>query len=361
MTEASAEILNARILVVDDNQTNVVLLKKLLQGSGYTNVEGISDSREVKAMYERQPYDLVLLDIRMPHYDGFEIIGQLKSIPSELSPNVMILTAQTDQETKLKALDLGAKDFLHKPFDRLEVLTRIRNMIEVHILHRELRGQNEELEAKVRERTFEIEETRLEVVRSLGRAAEYKDNETGMHVVRMSKISKLLADLIGMSKADADLLLHASPMHDVGKIGIPDHVLLKPGKLDDEEWEIMKRHAGMGSEILGSHTSPLMEMARQVAITHHEKWDGSGYPKGLAGEKIPLVGRITALADVFDALTSERPYKKAWTVDEAMTYISEQSGKHFDPSLVVIFVNHIEAICKIREQYRDTFETEAAE
>lgn len=361
MSEVSSKILNARILVVDDNLTNVVLLIKLLEGSGYTCVEGISDSREVMPLYEKEPFDLVLLDIRMPYLDGFEVLAQLNSIPGEMLPNVMVLTAQTDQETKLKALDAGAKDFLHKPFDRLEVLTRIRNMIEVHLLHRELRGQNEELEHKVRERTCEIEETRLEVVRSLGRAAEYKDNETGMHVVRMSKVSKLLADYVGMSEDDCDMLLHASPMHDVGKIGIPDNVLLKPGKLDNDEWEIMKRHASMGSEILGAHSSPLMEMARQVAISHHEKWDGSGYPKGLSGNKIPLVGRITALADVFDALTSERPYKKAWTVDEAVSFIKEQSGKHFEPSLVDIFVSHFDDICKIRDKYRDSFEPEAAE
>ena len=361
MTTLSEEIIGSRILVVDDNLTNVVLLKKLLESSGFTDVSGITDSREVKALYEENPFDLVLLDIRMPHMDGFDVMEQLGKIASPLPPNIMVLTAQTDQETKLKALDFGARDFLHKPFDRLEVLTRIRNMIETHLLHKKLRVHNEELEQKVSERTKEIEETRLEVVRCLGRASEYKDNETGMHVIRMSKTSQLLAQAIGMSEDDCSLILHASPMHDVGKIGIPDNVLLKPGKLDVDEWEIMKRHAEMGMEILGDHPSPLMEMARQVAITHHEKWDGSGYPNGLGGKDIPLVGRITALADVFDALTSERPYKKAWPVEEAVSFIKEQSGKHFDPELVEIFMGLIDDVCAVRDKYRDVFDTEAAE
>lgn len=361
MVSLSEEIIGSRILVVDDNLTNVVLLKKLLEGSGYTNVTGITDSREVKNLYEESPFDLVLLDIRMPHLDGFDVMDQLRNINAALPPNIMVLTAQTDQETKLKALDFGARDFLHKPFDRLEVLTRIRNMIETHLLHKKQRLQNEELEQKVQERTKEIEETRLEVVRCLGRASEYKDNETGMHVIRMSKMSQILAQAVGMCENDCSLILHASPMHDVGKIGIPDAVLLKPGKLDGEEWEVMKRHAEMGVEILGDHPSPLMEMARQVASTHHEKWDGSGYPRGLSGKDIPLVGRITALTDVFDALTSERPYKEAWSVEKAITLIKEQSGKHFDPELVEIFLQNIDAICEVRDKHRDVFNIEAAE
>ncbi|MDH3335310.1 MAG: response regulator [Rhodospirillaceae bacterium] len=361
MTTLSEEIVNSRILVVDDNLTNVVLLKKLLEGSGYNDVTGITDSREVKSLYEESSFDLVLLDIRMPHLDGFDVMNQLREIDSALPPNIMVLTAQTDQETKLKALDFGARDFLHKPFDRLEVLTRIRNMIETHLLHKKMLMQNDILEQKVEERTREIQETRLEVVRCLGRASEYKDNETGMHVIRMSKMSQIIAREAGMSEADCELILHASPMHDVGKIGIPDAVLLKPGKLDADEWEVMKRHAEMGVEILGDHPSPLMEMARQVAHTHHEKWDGSGYPRGLSGENIPLVGRITALADVFDALTSERPYKEAWPVEKAVDLIKEQSGKHFDPELVEIFLKLIDKLCDIRDQYRDDFNTEAAE
>jgi len=346
-------ILQARILVVDDNLTNVVLLQKLLEAEGYLHVEGVTDSRVVVGMYEAEPYDLVLLDIRMPHMDGYDVMEGLKGVANGDIPPIMVLTAQTDMDTKLKALAAGAQDFLHKPFDRVEALTRIHNMIEVRLLHKQVRRQNEILEQKVQERTQELEDTRLEVVHRLGRAAEYKDNETGMHVVRMSKIAHLLAVALGMSDEDAKLLLHASPMHDIGKIGIPDGVLLKPGKLDPDEWEVMKTHSQIGAEILGDHPSPLMQMARLVALTHHEKWDGSGYPKGLKGEDIPLVGRITALADVFDALTSQRPYKKAWPVEDAVQLIRDNSGKHFDPKLVEVFLDKLPEIQAICERYRE--------
>ena len=343
-------------MVVDDNLTNVVLLTKLLEAEGYKNVEGVTDSREVVGLYQKEPYDLVLLDIRMPHLDGYQVMDALKALGSGDFPPIMVLTAQTDMDTKIKALDAGAQDFLHKPFDRVEALTRIRNIIEVRLLHKQVRRQNEDLERKVQERTQELEDTRLEVVRRLGRAAEYKDNETGMHVVRMSKIAELIGLAMGMSPEDSKLLLHASPMHDIGKIGIPDNVLLKPGKLDADEWETMKTHAMIGAEILGDHASPLMQMARLVAMTHHEKWDGSGYPKGLAGNDIPLVGRITAVADVFDALTSERPYKKGWAIEDAAQYIKDQSGSHFDPAVVEKFCENLEKIIEIRQTHRDTFE-----
>ncbi|MCW8916860.1 MAG: response regulator [Magnetovibrio sp.] len=357
MPDAQYNILDARILVVDDNLTNVVLLQKLLEAEGYTLVDGITDPREVFPKYEEEPYDLILLDIRMPHMDGYQVMHKMNEIYNGTVPPIMVLTAQTDMDTKLKALGAGAQDFLHKPFDRVEAMTRIRNIIHVHMLHKQILRQNEELEEKVKERTQELEETRLEVVRRLGRAAEYKDNETGMHVVRMSKIAELLGRALGMDDEEAGMLLIASPMHDIGKIGIPDSVLLKPGKLEGEEWETMKSHVNIGAEILGDHASPLMEMARVVALTHHEKWDGSGYPDGLKGEDIPLVGRITAVADVFDALTSERPYKKGWPVDEAVDFIKSQSGQHFDPKVVEKFLERIEDVIKIRDAHRDTDNT----
>jgi len=352
-------ILQARILVVDDNLTNVVLLQKLLEAEGYLHVEGVTDSRVVVGMYEAEPYDLVLLDIRMPHMDGYDVMEGLKGVANGDIPPIMVLTAQTDMDTKLKALAAGAQDFLHKPFDRVEALTRIHNMIEVRLLHKQVRRQNEILEQKVQERTQELEDTRLEVVHRLGRAAEYKDNETGMHVVRMSKIAHLLAIALGMSDEDAKLLLHASPMHDIGKIGIPDGVLLKPGKLDPDEWEVMKTHSQIGAEILGDHPSPLMQMARLVALTHHEKWDRSGYPKGLKGEDIPLVGRIAAVAEVFAALTSGRPYTKGWSIEGAAEYIKGQAELHFDPAVVEKFSEHLDEIANIRKPLRDTFETES--
>lgn len=357
MSDIPDHIRKARILVVDDNHTNVVLLQKLLQAVGYEQVEGVTDPRLVRDMYAATPYDLVLLDIRMPHLDGYQVMAQLKEVSDGDFPPVMVLTAQTDQDTKLKALDAGAQDFLHKPFDRVEALTRIRNMIEVRLLHKQVRDQNEVLEQRVIERTSELEDTRLEVVRRLSVAAEYKDNETGLHVVRMSKVAKLLALASGMTEGDAELLHIAAPMHDIGKIGIPDAILLKPGKLTDEEREVMKTHSLIGAEILGEHEWPLMQMARIVALTHHEKWDGTGYPRGLKGKDIPLVGRICALADVFDALTSDRPYKTGWPIAEAVQFITDQSGQHFDPELVEKFMENLDEITVIRESMRDTFDT----
>jgi putative two-component system response regulator len=358
MATVPTHIKNARVMIVDDNLANVVLLQRLLQAEGYTCVEGITDSREVKALFEANPYDLVLLDIRMPNLDGYQVMEQLREISDSDYLPVMMLTAQTDHETKLKALDAGAMDFLHKPFDRVEALTRIRNMIEARLLHNQVRDQNARLEERVRERTRELEETRMEVVHRLAVAAEYKDNETGLHVVRMSKVACRLGLAAGMSDEDAELLLKAAPMHDIGKIGIADNILLKPGKLTPEERVIMQEHAYIGAEILGEHEWPLMQMARQVALTHHEKWDGSGYPHGLKGEDIPLVGRITAIADVFDALTSDRPYKEGWPIEEAVNFIKEQSGSHFDPKLVDKFLECLGEITHIRETHRDLFETE---
>ncbi|TCS64360.1 HD-GYP domain-containing protein [Varunaivibrio sulfuroxidans] len=357
MTNIPAHILNAKLLIVDDNASNVMLLSKLLENRGYTNIHGVTDPREVEALYKQERHDLILLDIRMPHLDGYQVLEKLRALcEGDDYPPVMILTAQTDQETRYKALEAGAQDFLNKPFDQIEAMTRIRNLIEIRLLHNQVREQNMALDRKVKERTRELEETRLEVVRRLGAAAEYKDNETGMHVIRMSKTCQLLGQAIGMDERQSQILLNASPMHDIGKIGIPDRVLLKPGKLDPGEWEIMKTHTEIGAEILGSHTSDLMEMARVIAVTHHEKWDGSGYPRGLKGEDIPLVGRISAVADVFDALISERPYKDAWPVERAVALLEQESGAHFEPLLIEKFMIVLPQVLEIKEQFKDVNE-----
>jgi len=289
----------------------------------------------------------------MPEMDGFEVMEQLsKLIDGDYLP-VLVLTAQTDTETRLRALEIGAKDFLTKPFDKTEVLQRIYNMLEVRILYNQQRNQSEILEAKVRERTQELSDTRLEIIRRLGRAGEYRDNETGMHVIRMSKSCQRMALAAGLGEEVAEVILNASPMHDVGKIGIPDAILLKPGKLNSEEWEIMKTHSEIGADILSEHSSDMIKMAQHIALTHHEKWDGSGYPNCLKGEEIPIEGRIAAICDVFDALTSDRPYKEAWPVEKAVTFINENSGSHFDPNLVKLFNEILPEILNIRNQYAD--------
>ncbi len=343
----------ARILIVDDEPVNLKLLDKMLSAQGYSNLVLIQDPRQVIDIYQQQPTDLILLDINMPHLDGFAVLEQLKALDAPLLPPVVILTAQHGQDFLLRALNAGARDFVTKPFDRNELLARVRNMLDAHLAHRLVYDQKDVLDEMVKIRTEELCRTRLQVVQRLGRAAEFRDNETGNHILRMSHISALLAKSIGWNEADCELMLHASPMHDIGKIGIPDHILLKPGKFEPGEWEIMKTHAVIGAKILEGDDSDLMKCAREIAVTHHEKWNGTGYPYGLSGEAIPLSGRIAALADVFDALTSVRPYKKAWTVEDAIGLIKDNSGTQFDPNLVQVFLEQLPKILKICQEFSE--------
>ncbi|MFK5913954.1 MAG: response regulator [Woeseiaceae bacterium] len=343
-------IKEAKILVVDDQPANVTLIEKMLDIGGYINVISTTDPTQVESLYLEQGSDLVMLDLNMPVMDGYQVIEKIREVDPDYPP-IIVLTAQSDRESRIKALDMGARDFLAKPFDRVELMTRIRNMLEVRIMTKAMKNQNQILDEMVKERTQELNDTRLEVIRRLGRAAEYRDDLTGFHIVRMSQYSQILALATGMEARLADMLLNASPMHDIGKIGVPDNVLMKPGKLDADEWSIMKTHVDIGVEILSGSSSELMELAAEVAQNHHEKWDGSGYPKGLAGEDIPLSGRIVAIADVFDALTTERPYKKAWPVEEAVEFLKGQKGKHFEPRLVDLFIDILPDILKVRNEY----------
>jgi putative two-component system response regulator len=346
-------IRNAHILIVDDEATNLMLLDKMLRNQGYSNLTLLSDPREVLSAYHARRPALVLLDINMPHLDGYQVMAQLKALDDPLLPPIVILTAQDGRDFMLRALDAGARDFVAKPFDRHELMMRVRNLLDAELAHRLLHDQKAVLEELVHQRTLQLHHTRLQIVQRLGRAAEYRDEETGNHILRMSHTCALLARAAGCSEADCDLILNASPMHDIGKIGIPDAILLKPGRFTPPEWEIMKTHAGIGAQLLEGDASDLMLMARDIALTHHEKWDGSGYPQGLAGDAIPLAGRIAALADVFDALTSARPYKTAWTVDAALDYIREQRGHHFDPQLVEAFLDLLPQVLSVRERFAE--------
>lgn len=284
---------------------------------------------------------------------GFDVMAQLQDkIVDDYLP-ILVLTAQSDVETKIQALENGARDFVTKPFERIEVTHRIKNMLEVRLMYNRRGFEKELVEAQVAERTQQLAETQLEFIHQLGRAGEYRDNETGMHVVRMSMGCKALALATGHSKEFSELILQASPMHDVGKIGIPDRILLKPGKLEADEWEIMKTHVGIGAEILSNHPAEIIQLARSIALTHHEKWDGTGYPNNIAGANIPVQGRIAAISDVFDALTSERPYKKAWPIEDATSFISEQSGRQFDPVLASKFLEILPEILAIRDAHAD--------
>ncbi|MDH5592043.1 MAG: response regulator [Gammaproteobacteria bacterium] len=346
---------SANILIVDDQELNVKLLEKILKQANYQNIFSTTDARQALPLFIKHNIDILLLDIRMPHLNGFEVMEQLNEVIKDDYLPILVLTAEPTTETRAKALSGGAKDFLTKPFDQLEVLQRIHNILEVRLLHTHLKDYNKTLEVEVKKRTEELERSRYEVIERLGKAAEFKDNETGNHVLRMSHYARLLAKTAGMSESDSDLILLAAPMHDIGKIGIPDNVLLKPGKLDQDEWKIMQTHVQIGADLLsGCDEVPLMKMAKNIALTHHERWDGNGYPNGLSGEDIPIEGRICAICDVFDALTSERPYKEAWSVEKAMELIRSESGKQFDPSLVAHFETILADVLECRSKHMDT-------
>lgn len=334
------------ILIVDDTPENLEILSGVLRP--FYKVSAALDGYSALdiALKESKP-DMILLDVMMPGLNGYEVCERLKAHPATMNIPVIFVTAMNETQDEKRGFELGAVDYISKPINPTLVLARIKT-------HLALYDQNRELDRRVRERTEELEKTRLDVIQILGRAAEYKDNETGMHVIRMSHYSRLLAEAVaGEANGWTDRVFQASPMHDIGKIGIPDHILCKPGKFDPEEWEIMQRHAHYGGDILGEHHSKLLAMAKEIAIYHHEKWDGSGYPHAIAGEEIPIEARIVAIADVFDALTSERPYKTAWTVEDAMNYIEENAGKHFDPELVSHLKTLLPEFLKIKNEFAE--------
>jgi len=347
------ELLHSAILIVDDEPANVMLLEHMLEEEGYTNLRSTSDPRQVVELHRTHRFDLILLDIRMPRMSGIEVLRALAGMIAEEWIPVLVLTAQTDDETHLRALEAGARDYLNKPFKQWEAMLRIRNMLETRLFYKRQFLRAEELEKMVRLRTREIREAKLKIIERLGRAGEYRDNETGSHVIRMSQACQMLALAAGLSLERAELIRYASPMHDVGKIGIADSILLKPGRLDPEERRIMEKHVQIGADIVGVHGDDILDMARTMALYHHEKWDGTGYPSGLKGEAIPLEARIASICDVFDALTSIRPYKDAWTPERALEFINAESGKHFDPELVKVFNQVYPDIAALREMLPD--------
>lgn len=350
----------ATLLLVDDEAANLRLLQTVLEDAGYSNIVSTQDPREALPLQLQHNCDLILLDLNMPHLDGYEVMEQFSAVFGDKLPPILILTAQEFQGLRQRAFDCGASDYVTKPFDIPELVSRARNLIEVKLVRDYMSHQNEELERRVKKRTAELvsvqqelHDSRLQVVRRLGRASEYRDNETGLHIIRMSEFAALIAKNAGLSQYDCDLLLNAAPMHDIGKIGIPDAILLKNGKLDPDEWAIMKTHAQIGADILSDGDTDLLQMAAEIALSHHEKWNGSGYPNGLSGEAIPISGRITAIADVFDALTSERPYKKAWSVEKSVELIKSESGEHFDPTIVEHFLEVLPKILELKDRYRE--------
>lgn len=344
---------SVKLLLVDDNELNLELLKDSFKSAGFTQFIMLTDPLKVAEAIKEHQFDLILLDINMPILDGFGVLSYLQQTLADKCPPVLMVTAQNDMENRLRALDEGASDYITKPFNRNELLQRTNIHLENWVLRKQLEDERRLLEQRVKERTTQLEQAQLEVVKRLGRASEYRDNETGNHVNRVSLISEILADQIGCEKSFSQLIRLASPMHDIGKIGISDLILLKPGKLTDEEYTTMKNHVEIGADILMGSSVELIQLAHEIALTHHEKFDGSGYPKGLQGENIPLSGRIVAIADVYDALSSARPYKEPWSFEKTIDFLISQKNKHFDPKLIDAFVARQEEIREISKQYSD--------
>jgi putative two-component system response regulator len=365
----------AKILIVDDEPINVKLARKYLTLEGYQNFILTTDSREVMTLVDQREPDLLLLDVMMPHVSGLDILASIRSSERWRHLPVIILTAASDQNTKRRAIELGVSDFLGKPVDPTELVPRIRNVLLVKQHYDHLERYSEELEAEVLRRTAELARSRQEVIHCLARAAEFRDDDTGRHVLRVGRFARLIGEELGWKGEQLEMLEQAAQLHDIGKIGIPDSILLKPGKLAPEEMEIMQKHsafgkkitqslphheanilrghAELGSKLLQSTESPILTLAATIAISHHEKWDGSGYPLGLAGEDIPAAGRITAVADVFDALSSKRPYKPPFPLEKCFTLLEEGRARHFDPSVLDAFFKRRKDIIETQIRFAD--------
>ncbi|MBI5949514.1 MAG: response regulator [Chloroflexi bacterium] len=342
-------MLEAPILIVDDREENVALLRSILEHAGHTSLHTTTDSSRAVELFEQVHPELVLLDLHMPEPDGFAILRQLEALtgPDDYLP-VFVITAELDEHARQEALSLGAKDFITKPVNATEMVLRMRNLLHARLLHTRERQMNETLERKVAERTRELEEAQFEILDRLALVGDFRDDATGQHARRVATSAMLVARSIGLPAGQANLYRWAAGLHDIGKIAIPDSILLKPGPLTVDEFEEVKMHTQIGAQVLSGSRFPILELARLIAFTHHERWDGRGY-MGMAGEDIPLPGRIVAVCDVFDALVHERPYKHAWRVEDALAEIDRQRGKMFEPRVADAFLALPRAVhCTVR-------------
>ena len=341
----------SRILVCDDSPSHASVLRSLLRSEGVRHVEVVTDSRRVlPTISGHGDFALLVLDLDMPHLDGFEVLELLRSeLHADEQIPVIVITGLTGEDACLRALRMGAIDFIRKPFDHTEVVLRVRNTLRLHDMVVRQREVNRDLERQVRVRTEDLERATDTFVHKLGQICELCESGAGDHIRRVGRLAGMLARLADLPPQTAHLVEQAAPLHDVGKVMLPVELLLKPAALTTKEFEQVKRHADAGSELLDGPDSPLVRMASEIAASHHERWDGSGYPNGLRGEEIPIEGRITAICDVFDTLISARPYKDPWSVQNAIDYLIEQSGKQFDPRLVELFVSPLAEIEEIRD------------
>lgn len=348
-----------KVVIVDDTHINLVLMSRLMEKLEDVTTVAFQSAQEALAWCRDNPYDLLVLDYMMPEINGLEFIGQLGG-EVRSRPPVLMVTASQDVEIRHRALENGANDFLIKPIDKVEFLARTRNMLDLRRATLALENRASWLTSEVSKATAELRAREQETILLLCRASEYRDPETGAHIQRMAHYSCLIAAELGMSADEQECILNAAPMHDIGKVGTPDHILLKPGRLNPEEMEVMRQHALIGYNILKSSEAKMLQLAAEIAYSHHERFDGTGYPNGLKGEAIPLAGRIVAVADVFDALTNVRPYKQAWTLDAARHFLLENSGTHFDPLCVDALMRRWPAVLEIRERFDDGSARDAA-
>lgn len=350
-----------RILIVDDTRLNIALLQHLVNEIPDTESIAFADPREAVEWCEFNEPDMVVVDYVMPNMNGIEFVQAFRGIKGYAEIPVLMVTSNSETSVRHEALESGVTDFLNKPLDSTEFLARIKNMLALRLSQKRHMDHAAWLADEVSIATAKIRAQELETIMCLSKAAEYRDYETGAHILRMAHYSKHIARELGLPLDQQNLLLEAAPMHDVGKVGIADAILLKPGKLTEQEFTVMKRHAEIGYDLLKFSSSPLLKIGAEIAYTHHEKFDGSGYPRGLAGSDIPLFGRIVAVADVFDALTSDRPYKKGWSIEQASQFIREGAGKHFDPTCVDAFFNHFNDVLAIKNKFTEETAKETAE
>ncbi|CAM8651738.1 COG3437 Response regulator containing a CheY-like receiver domain and an HD-GYP domain [Comamonadaceae bacterium] len=342
-----------QVLIIDDTEINLILFGALVKKLDNCQSHSFAGPLDGLAWAATHTPDLVIVDYMMPDIDGLEFIQRFRALPNCVDVPILMITANDQKQVRYRALDSGANDFLAKPVDKVEFLARAKNMLSLSSARRKLADHAEWLSSEVRKATEVILQRERDTVFRLCKAAEYRDPETGAHILRMAHYSQLIAKKMGLTQDQQELLLEAAPMHDIGKVGITDNILLKPGRLDAAEFEIMKQHAAFGYELLKNSNSRVLQAGAEIALGHHEKFDGSGYPQGLKGEAIPIFSRIVAVADVFDALTSERPYKKAWSLEEAVDFLNAGSGTHFDPQCVQAFLDGFDEVLEIRDRYQE--------
>jgi len=342
-----------KVLIVDDAEINLILFEALLKRMG--NCESVRFTHAVAglACAKTEDFDLIIVDYMMPELNGMDFITELRQAPGRQNIPVLMITANDQKQVRYRALEVGATDFLTKPVDKIEFMARVKNMLDLGASRKVLENRAAWLAEEVQKATVAIRERERETVLRLSKAAEYRDPETGAHILRMAHYSELIGRGLGLSDADCELLLEAAPMHDIGKVGIVDNILLKQGRLSSQEFEVMKQHAVIGHEILKGSASLVLQAGADIALGHHEKFDGSGYPAGLKGEAIPIFSRIVAVADVFDALMSNRPYKAAWSLERARAHIQAHAGTHFDPACVATFLKHWDRVLEIQQRFKD--------